>query len=457
MGENKTLGLKTHSHWDGQNIDQVSKDELYFRLYHDVITGYYNWNHMWKCLDKRLRPDDFRYCFVHFDIKDTRIVNKTYGHDATNNLLIAVCDKMEECKKEGWVYEAARCDNDNFAMMIKVMPEQEIVEKLNGMFESISFLPCDKNYSIFYRAGVVTAEDALLSDDRVADFAKIAQRTGKTFRQHDVNFYTSEMYRDFIHGNELLSNLTGALADDEFVVYFQPKFDLNTEKIVGAEALVRWYYKHEMMLCPADFIPIFESNSVIGKLDNVVLDKTCQVLAEMRNQGLELFPVSVNLSRSCVKDDNLIKTICATVDKYNIPHEKIEFELTETAAYTDIQGMFRVLKELRDNGFPVSMDDFGTGYSSLSLLKDMPMDTLKIDKSFIDSITHADSDSRENLLVRDIISMAKHLGFICLAEGAEKQEQIDFLRKAGCDKVQGYYYSKPVPVDQYISKVKAQG
>lgn len=445
-----------YGHWDGYALDQISKEELYRRVYHDVITGYYNWNYMWHKLDRRTRPSNLKYCFVHFDIKGTKIINSTYGHNAVNELLCSICAQIEKEKEEGWVIEGCRCDNDNFSMMIKVMPEDEIVKKLTNMFNSVSILPCDFKYRVFYRCGVVTAEDANASDDRVADFAKFAQRFGNTFHQHDINFYTSEMYRNLNKGNEYLSHLDAALMNDEFEAWFQPKYDINSEKIVGAEALVRWNYKHEKLVFPAEFIPLFERSFVVYKLDKVMLKKTCETLAKFKEMGLPLFTVSVNLSRSCLVNENLLVEICQTVDKYKIPHDKIEFELTESATYKDVEAMFMLLRNLRELDFKVSMDDFGTGYSSLSLLKDMPMDTLKIDKSFVDAIIVSDYDARENVVVKGIISMANQLGFTCLAEGAEHKEQVDFLRKAGCDKIQGYYYSKPVPADTYLEMIRNQ-
>lgn len=447
---------KIESHWKNLSYDELTKEELYYRVYHDEVTNSHNWNYMWRVFDERKLLETEDYCFVHFDIKGTKFLNLSHGHDAVNELLCAICDQMESEKKAGWVLEYCRCDNDNFAMFIKYMEQDEIVQKLTSMFNTVSVMPSDFKCRVFYRAGVVVARDALRTDDRVADFAKSAQRVGQTFKQHDINFYTSEMYDKLLKGSEYLNRLDEAILNDEFIPWFQPKFDIHSEKIVGAEALVRWNYKHDHLVFPGDFIPIFEENYVVNKVDKVILRKTCQALASMRDMGLPLLTVSVNLSRSCLNRDNLVMELCQVVDSFRIPHDKIDFELTESAAYADVDSMFKLLAELRSLGFAVSMDDFGTGYSSLSLLKDMPMDTLKIDKSFVDSIAVSEYDARENILVRDIINMAKNLGFVCLAEGAEEKDQVDFLRRAGCDKIQGYYYSKPVPFEQYVELIKKQ-
>ena len=217
-------------HWIGYEYDELSKDELYYRVYHDEITNYYNWTYMWHKLDVRYRAENLQFCFVHFDIKDTKKLNIIYGHNAVNKLLCSVCDQIELEKKAGWVYEACRCDNDNFSMMIKAMPQEEIVEKLTNMFNSISVMPDNFSCRVFYRCGVVIAEDAIRKDERIADFAKYAQRVGQTFKQHDINFYTSEMYEKLIRGGEYLSRLDEALLQDEFTAWFQPKYDIHTEK-----------------------------------------------------------------------------------------------------------------------------------------------------------------------------------------------------------------------------------
>lgn len=435
-------------------LNEVSKEELFHQIYHDGITDYYNWSYLWKHLDKRFRKNDFIYCFVHFNIKDMKMVNVIYGHDAANELLTFICKKIEEEREAGWVFHACRCDNDNFAMMIKVMPEEEIIEKLTNFFNKVSFLPCDSTYQIYYRCGVVTSDDALASDDRVADYAKFAQNLGQNYLKNDINFFTQEMYSKMLDGKKLISRLDRAIASDEFLIYFQPKYDIISEKIVGAEALVRWYYNQKNMISPGVFIPVFEENGVIGKLDQVVLRKVCQTLATILEKGLQPVPISINLSRIRLKNPNLKNELTKIIDLYQIPHNLIDFELTESAAYNNDEAMISLFNDLHSLGFKVSLDDFGTGYSSLSVLRKIPMDTLKIDKSFIDVINSNISESKENLLLKDIIAMSKHLGFICLAEGAEDKNQIEFLRSAGCDSVQGFFYCKPIPENEFIKKLQ---
>ncbi len=441
---------------NGREFDQLTKEELYHMVYHDSITNFYNWNYMWKFLDTRYRDPNVRYCFVHFDIKDFKMVNELYGHFKANDILIMISEQLK--KETDWILHAVRCDNDNFAIMTKPYSNEELEKILLKFFEKVSTPPCSKEFKIYYRCGVVPADDAIDRDDRVADLAKYAQRLGTKHNCTEINFYTEEMYDNLITSRRYLAELDRAIANDEFMVYLQPKYDINSEKIVGAEALCRWFYKKEKILPPAEFIPIFESYDVVDKIDQIMLTKVCQMLAEFARKGLPAMPVSINLSRKRIQNEHLIEQLCACVDYYKVPHELIEFELTETVAFYDIEPMRQFLVDLHSLGFGVSMDDFGTGYSSLSLLQSLPLDTVKLDKSFVDGILENQNHNTERaaLLIKDVVSMTKHLGFCCLAEGAEEKYQVDFLRTCGCDKIQGFYYSKPLPIKNYEEKLAEQ-
>lgn len=458
--ENKTYKDFFNEHHDthpeaGRDISEMSRDEIFKMVYTDSITGFYNWAYMWKFLDPRFRTDS-EYCFVHFDIKNFNMVNIIYGHKTANKLLRSICVQILSPEESDWIIRGCRCDNDNFSMMVKPLSEKALVEKLTAFFNKISFLPDDHSYKIYFRCGVVTAKDAIYNNDTVADYAKFAQKLGKKYNCTEVNFFTNEMYEHQMKGRRYLAHLDQAIENDEFVVYMQPKYCTQTEKITGAEALVRWNYQKNGLIPPGEFIPAFERFDVISKVDQVVLEKVCAFTAELIKEGITVFPVSVNLSRRRIGNVNLKSQLIDCVDKYCIPHNLIEFELTESISLADMEALLTLLKELREDGFPISMDDFGTGYSSLSLLKTIPMDTLKIDKCFVDSILTAKEGDREIILLKDIISLSKHLGLCCLAEGAETKEQVEYLKEHGCDKIQGYYYSKPVPMETYKAMLKEQ-
>ena len=337
-------------------------------------------------------------------------------------------------------------------MLLKDMPETELIQKLRDFFDKLSFLEEDPNYRIYYKCGLVPMQRAMLSGNRVADFAKMAQALATNQKKTEIIVYTDEMHDNLSWGNYIKAYVETAIEEDEFLVYLQPKFDIQKEKIKGAEALIRWNYKNKEFLPPYRFIPFFEKDGSIAKIDDLVLKKVCQALAKWKSEGKPLYPISVNLSRSRLDDEKLIDNLVSIVDQYGIDHNLIDFELTESASYDNMEHLISVLQELRNRGFKISMDDFGTGYSSLSLLTKMPIDTLKIDKSFVDNVATENERKEDIIVIRHIIKLAKELGFVCLAEGAESRNQVDRMRDLGCEIIQGYYYSKPIPISDYDKK-----
>ncbi|MBQ0051882.1 MAG: EAL domain-containing protein [Treponema sp.] len=419
--------------------------ELYEMAYKDRIIGCSNWNYMFENISYFGFIGIQDFSFVYFDIKDFKSLNVVYGHSTANKILRRIADKMEGTE---WVYHCARADNDNFAMMIKTMPEEETFAKLKEFFSELEVLPETPDHHIFYRAGVVPMRTALLLGPTMADAGKQVQRMGNKNYETEILFYTESMYDEMKWAEQIKSYIDVAIQNDEFLVYLQPKYDIRTEKIHGAEALIRWKFNGKELLPPYRFVPIFERDGLITKIDDIVLHKVCRYLKRWKEQNVPLHPVSVNLSRKSMGNPKLVEHLASIVDQYGIDHSLIDFELTESAAHDNQNYMVTVIQKLKDRGFKISMDDFGTGYSSLSLLTDIPLDTIKIDKSFVDDICRENS-YKECSILKHIISIGKDLNLTCLAEGAEDKAQIDLLRAFGCEIVQGYYYSKPVPVDEY--------
>ena len=431
------------------DISKFEKETLYKSAFTDPITGNYNWNHLEAYLEVPADKSINDYAFAHFDVKEFRVINEGYGHIAGNKVLNNI---VKAIKESDLIIASARCHNDNFAILLKDMPEKELVQELKDFFEKLSVLEEDPYYKIYYKCGLVPMRRAMLSGNRVADFAKMAQALATKQKQTEIIVYTDEMHDNLSWGNYIKAYVETAIEQDEFVVYLQPKFDITKEKIKGAEALIRWNYKGKEFLPPYRFIPFFEKDGSIGKIDDLVLTKVCAALAKWKNEGKPLYPVSVNLSRSRLDDEKLIDNLVSIVDHYGVDHKLIDFELTESATYDNTEHMLSVLEELRGRGFKISMDDFGTGYSSLSLLTRMPIDTLKIDKSFVDNIATEKERKEDIIVIRHIINLAKELGFVCLAEGAESKNQVDRLRDLGCEIIQGYYYSKPISLSEYEEK-----
>ena len=246
--------------------------------------------------------------------------------------------------------------------------------------------------------------------------------------------------------------MDAALANREFQVYLQPKVNASQGELAGAEALVRWIHPKEGFIPPNKFIPIFEQNGFILKLDDYMLEEIAKQQAQWMAQGKKIVPISVNVSRAHFTREDLAQHICNIVDKYHVPHNVIELELTESAFFDDKKVLLNTVKQLRDAGFLVSMDDFGSGYSSLNSLKELQLDVLKLDADFFRG---ADSQERGLLIVSEVIDLAKKLNMKIVAEGIESREQVDFLIEQECDLIQGYYFAKPMPIREFEEKYKA--
>lgn len=423
--------------------DLTQYKTLYYR---DSTTGGANWNYFWERMAGYTDYGIQDFALAYFDIKDFKAINIVYGHLAANRLLASIDQKMNELD---WVYFCARCDNDNFAMMIKDMSEEETTLRLQEFFESVSHIDMDDDYKVYYRCGVVPMRTTIEMGSIVADAGKQAKAFGTKPYKNEVIFFTDEMRERQNRNTRLRIYLDTAIRQDEFLVYFQPKFDVDGKNIKGSEALIRWKYKGREMLSPGMFIPMFEEGGQISKLDDIVLNKVCRHLNEWKAQGKKIYPVSVNISRKSVGIPGLVDRLTEIVDSYGVDHALIDFELTESAANDNQELMLQVISSLKDKGFKLSVDDFGTGYSSLSLLPIMRFDTLKIDKSFVDRIGMTSECTRSNAIIKHIISLAKDINLTCLAEGAETKEQVDLLRAYGCEVIQGFYFSRPLPVEEY--------
>ena len=259
------------------DYSQFDKDTLYKAAFTDLITGNYNWNHLEAYLEVPSDKGINDYAFAHFDIKEFRVINEAYGHIAANKVITNIVKAMKE---SDFIIASGRCHNDNFAVILKDMPEEELVQKLKDFFEKVSVLEEDPYYKIYYKCGLVPMQRAMLSGNRVADFAKMAQALATNQKKTEIVIYTDEMHDDLSWGNYIKAYVETAIEQDEFVVYLQPKFDIAKETIKGAEALIRWNYKGKEFLPPYRFIPFFEKDGSIAKIDDIVLDKVCAALAK---------------------------------------------------------------------------------------------------------------------------------------------------------------------------------
>jgi EAL domain-containing protein (putative c-di-GMP-specific phosphodiesterase class I) len=266
-----------------------------------------------------------------------------------------------------------------------------------------------------------------------------------------IVFYDVEMNKRRLWERKVEDDMYSALTNHEFKVYLQPKISTGEECLAGAEALVRWIHPTEGFIPPNKFIPIFEKNGFILQLDDYMLEEIAKQQAAWIAQGRKVVPISVNVSRAHFTREDLAEHICGIVDKYQVPHNVIELELTESAFFDDKEVLLGTVKKLRESGFIVSMDDFGAGYSSLNSLKELQLDVLKIDADFFRGV---DSEDRGMLIVSEVIDLAKKLNMKIVAEGIESREQVDFLAEQECDLIQGYFFAKPMPINEFEEKYK---
>ena len=243
---------------------------------------------------------------------------------------------------------------------------------------------------------------------------------------------------------EIINEMNHALEAGQFCIYLQPKYDLEKSMLCGAEALVRWIHPEKGMVSPGEFIPIFEKNGFIAKLDYYIWEMVCKQLQIWMKQGMQPKPISVNVSRVNLCNPQIVDRITELTKRYEIPPELFQLELTESAYMDNPVVMKQVIKKLRSNGFTILMDDFGNGYSSLSILKDMEIDILKIDMSFFGD---SEIPGRGENIIASVVRMAKWLNIPSIAEGVERKDQVNFLRGVGCEFVQGYYFARPMPIE----------
>ena len=282
----------------------------------------------------------------------------------------------------------------------------------------------------------------------MCDRASLAKRCIKDNMINNYHFYDDGLRAELLQDKAIEDEMYTALEDNQFSMYLQPKFDMKTMEIVGAEALVRWIHPVRGIIPPMDFIPVFEKNGFVIMLDKYIWKQACVFLSERKIAGEKLFPISVNVSRLHLNNDAFIDELLKLTELYNIEPEFIELELTETACLNNESRFIEIANRLKKLGFTIAMDDFGTGYSSLNMLRCLPVDVLKLDRGFIsDTIV----DERGKIVVRNILEMANELNITTVAEGIETPEQAVFLKNAGCKIAQGFLYGRPMDVVKFTN------
>ena len=434
----------------------VSMRKMSKILYSDVITGGNNWLYFEKKGNKLLNSKfkGNEYAIIHLKMRKFRSFCTCFGVYEGNALVEQMYNviKNQIDKKELLAYK----DNASFCLLLTYTDEQQLNERIEALMVSLNEVL--SSMKLYFAVGIykVDKED---TDKEATDIEQLYSNAvlacdmlGEE-TENKIVFYDIEMNKRRLWERKVEDDMDAALVNHEFKVYLQPKISTNKEELAGAEALVRWIHHTEGFIPPNKFIPIFERNGFILKLDDYMLEEIAKQQAQWIEQGNKVVPISVNISRAHFAKDGLAEHICGIVDKYNVPHEFIELELTESAFFDDKEILIGTVKKLRDAGFIVSMDDFGAGYSSLNSLKELHLDVLKLDADFFRG---EESVERGMLIVSEVIELAKKLNMKIVAEGIETREQVEFLTEQECDLIQGYFYAKPMPISEFEEKYKGK-
>lgn len=430
-------------------IQVKSRNALFKVAYFDELTGIGNLN-KFRIDAKNIlaKAPKESYDIVCFDVKEFKLINDMFGYENGNKVLLNIVWAVQQNMLEGELL--ARMSSDNFIMLVEHDDAQLLIEDKQKMLNSFEILNSfdDITYNISFSGGAysIRKDDDINDIDSMIDKALMAHKIAKRMESNAVVFYDDKIRDDALVTKEIENAMEKALAAEEFKLFLQPKYRLNDEKIVGAEALVRWKTDDGKMIFPDSFIPLFEQNGFVLKLDMYMLRKSCQKLREWIDKGITPVPISVNFSRNHFKDELFVKNVLTIVKEYSIPSNLIEIELTESTMIANEKNLQIILKQLHSEGVTLSMDDFGIGYSSLGLLKNLSVDVIKIDKSFFDE---SSNNSRAWAVVASVIELAKRLNIHTVAEGIETKENVDLLKSLSCDTVQGYYYAKPMQTDEF--------
>ena len=405
----------------------------------DELTGLLNMKHfrlkapevMQEFIDSRQQP----YC-VYFNIRNFHTYNETYGFAGGDRMLKSIARILQDTFSGGLV---SRFSDDHFAV---ITAQEDIREKINRL--SVRVNNIRRGVIVELKAGVYSVKDISMDMSVICDCAKLACDSIKREYGTTVQFYDGKMDEKVHLQEHILSTFQEAIDKNRIRVYLQPVVDVETGNIASYEALTRWEDPKYGRLSPANFLYVLEEQHIIHKLDGFVIRKVCEEIRKEKDKGAAIVPVSLNLSRLDFELTDIVQVIEDAVKDNGIPREMLRFELTESLIAVDMDAMKHESERLRKHGFKVWMDAFGAGYSSLKVLKDFTLDGLKIDMDMIRSV----NDERTNIIISAVIDMARKLGIPALSKGVETKEQLEFLKRAGCDLAQGYLFGRPAPIHE---------
>lgn len=427
-----------------------SANEMQYWFDHDSLTGLYSKDKFFDVTHKMLVSNlNKKYIIIRLDIIRFKVYNDLYGIGAGDELLKRISSIFESivCEQDP-ASTYARIEADHFAACLcsENLDYDKFIQE-----STLRFKKASKTFNIIPCFGIYEIDDPYLSVALMTDRARLALNSIRNNYNVSYKIFENSLRQSLINEQEIVGSMGRALENGEFEVYIQPQYNHTTGKLFGGETLVRWNYPERGLIPPNQFISIFEQNGFITKLDHYVWEQACIIYKKIVDSGCHGLPISVNISRVDIFDRDFFHTLCSLTEKYNIPRNMLRLEITESAYISDPDQLIRMVQRLQSFGFIIEMDDFGSGYSSLNTLKDVPVNIIKLDMKFLQLNSNS---GRGSIILTSIIRMAHWLGLPIIAEGVETKKQADYLRSIGCDIVQGYLYSKPIPNADFIELAK---
>lgn len=438
----------------GYQMLRKNHKQLIELAYYDSLTGAYNTvRFMQEMKDALSGPEKYSVCVLN--IHQFKFINEIFGRAQGDKLLCHISQVLKESVNPGEYF--CRDTGDFFWMILKGQNEEAIRERLYEMMEKISRFSLSQhhNYQIMIYCGVAVRRDDS-SAEMMMTHAMFALQTAKGTDRNNVWFYDVELHKQETLQNYIESHMHQALKDKEFRMFLQPKMDMRTGELAGAEALVRWIPKDGTIIYPNQFIPLFESNGFCSSLDMYMVENVCRKIREWIDAGITPVPVSVNQSKLLFYEEDYVENLCSILERYKVPGELITLEILEGLAAGNIDELNKKIDQLKVKGFRISMDDFGSGYSSFNTLGKLHIDELKMDRVFLSAITGKE-DERQKIIMAQVVDLAKKLRISTVAEGVETKENEALIRALGCSYGQGYYYSRPVDEEEFDRKYMKKG
>lgn len=430
---------------------RAAEERIRYLARHDALTGLLNREVLGKELSKdieKARQSGNRVGIISLNLDRFKNINDSLGHKVGDEVLKELAERLQTCSKKTSL--TARFGGDTFNFIVPAISQKdEIIPVIHEIMSALEkpllhgelelIVTASIGISIFPDNGE-SAEVLIRNADTAMHKAKDRGRNFYEFFEANMNEYAAERLM-------LENDLRRALARDQFVLFYQPQVDSKTEKVIGVEALIRWIHPNGKIVPPGDFIPILEETGLIVPIGQWVLAEACRQHKEWTGLGLSAIPISVNISAIQFQDINFLQSLANIIEESGIEPGYLELELTESVVMGQPEVVIKQLESIKDMGVNLALDDFGTGFSSLSYLRHFPLDRLKIDQSFVRGLS---TDSVNEAIISSVIALGKSLKIKTIAEGIETIGELDFLRKLECDEMQGYYFSKPLPNEEFI-------